>query len=220
MPYTTTRWKELWDRVLKAAGPVWSRRLRKAEPYSTRPGTLYTGKLTLSFPARYPAARRYCKQRVVELEKLLQAETSVRWAVFVRKAKDKPAPEDGLNNCFFKTESTTLHDELRFRSPAEIAIYDELKRRRLLFYPNPAAVFGGKYPTKKEPDFLIFTREGKCGILEAMGATFHTNATKDHERARLFKEFGILCIEFFDAQRCMNDPEGVVEEFLALVAKH
>src|SRR5262245_58895829 len=201
MPYTTTRWKELWDRVLKAAGPVWSRRLSKAEVYSTRPGTIYTGKLTLSFPARYPAAWRYCKQREVELEELLAAETSQQWAVFVRKVKAKPAPEDGLNNCFFQTESIRTHDDLRFRSPAEVAIYDELKKRELLFFPNPAAVFGGKIPKKKrEPDFLIFNDDGKLGILEIIGATYHTstNSTQDHERVRSFKRFGILFIEFFD----------------------
>src|SRR5262245_40986578 len=53
-------------------------------------------------------------------------------------------PKCGLNNCYFKTEETITHDELSFRSKAEIAIYDELKKRRLLFFPNAAAVLGGR----------------------------------------------------------------------------
>ena len=219
MPYTTTRWKEIWEKVLFATDKEWRRKLKKAEARCIRPG-----KLVLRFVASLPASRKYCNDasRVRELEKFLEAETGRAWAVFVQKVKDKPVPEDGLNNCFFKTESTILHEELRFRSPAEVALYDELKKRSLLVYPNPAAVFGGKYPMKKEPDFLVFTKEGKHGILEVNGATYHTsaNSTKDHERARLFKKFGILCIEFFDAQKCINDPASVVDEFLALLAKH
>ncbi|MFL5337713.1 MAG: hypothetical protein ACJ8H8_32220, partial [Geminicoccaceae bacterium] len=110
---------------------------------------------------------------------------------------------------------------LRFRSPAEIAIYEELKTRQLLLFPNPAAVIGGKKPVKKEPDFLIF-QAGKCGILEVMGKGYHTNdnAVKDHERARLFKTFGVLCIEFFDANECERSPAVVVDKFLAILAQH
>jgi hypothetical protein len=126
---------------------------------------------------------------------------------------------EGLNNCFFKTETTIPHDELRFRSPAEISVYDELKRRRLLFFPNAAAVLGGGKPEKREPDFLICNK-GTWGILEVMGETYHTNAVRDHDRARLFKEHGLLCIEFYPAKRCMSDPKGVVDEFLGILTRH
>ena len=78
----------------------------------------------------------------------------------------------GLNDCFFKKERTILHDELRFRSKAEIAIYDELKRRDVLFFPNPGRRPGasaseyGAAVAKREPDFLICYK-GKWGILES-----------------------------------------------------
>jgi hypothetical protein len=123
----------------------------------------------------------------------------------------------GLNNCFFKTETTIEHDELRFRSPAEVAIYDELKKRHLLFFPNAAAVLGGE-GKKREPDFLI-CHKGKWGILEVMGKSYHneTTAVKDHERARLFKNHGIKCIEFYSGARCVNSPSAVVDEFLSLL---
>jgi hypothetical protein len=132
-----------------------------------------------------------------------------------------PADQVGLNSCWFTTDTTVSHDRLRFRSKSEIAIYDELKNRKLLFFPNPAAVIGGATNQKKEPDFLICSA-GNWGILEVMGSYFHTkdNAVKDHDRARLFKDFGILCIEFFDASECSKNPANVVDKFLAILAKH
>jgi hypothetical protein len=217
----------VWKSVLASVGDRWAAQLKKAMPQVRA----FPGTLILRFGKRYPKGQAYCQEpsRVARLEKLLEEMTGVRWEVSVRGIKDEPTPpksptpaytDEGINNCFFKTECTLLHDELRFRSPAEIAIYEELKKQRLLFYPNPAAVFGGKNPTKKEPDFLIFNREGKFGILEVMGATFHTNAGKDHERARLFKQFGILCIEFYDAEQCSKKPAVVIDEFLAILDRH
>src|SRR5205809_5425507 len=126
--------------------------------------------------------------------------------------------EIGLNNSFFTTESTVEYDDLRFRSPAEIAIYRGFKHRDgILYFPNAAAVLGGS-GQKKEPDFLV-CQAGKWGILEVMGDKCHArSAVKDHERARLFKAHGIRCIEFFSASRCEMAPESVVDEFLALLA--
>jgi hypothetical protein len=131
-----------------------------------------------------------------------------------------PTQEIGLNNCFFKTEQTLQHDELRFRSKAEIAIHTELSKRRLLFFPNAAAVLGGERPVKREPDFLVCF-EGRWGILEVMGDSFHNSSTaaKDHERARLFKGHGVLCMEFFSAAECAQDPKAVVDRFLGILSK-
>src|SRR5262249_5291223 len=39
-------------------------------------------------------------------------------------------------------------------------------------------------------------------------------AMRDHDRARLFKEYGLFLIEFYDASRCYNSPEEVVGDFL------
>lgn len=74
---------------------------------------------------------------------------------------------------------------------------------------------------KREPDFLI-CHKGKLGILEVMGEGYHNQSTavKDHDRARLFKKHGILCIEFFDADSCRSFPSVVVDRFLALLEQH
>ena len=134
----------------------------------------------------------------------------------------------GINNCFFKQESTTLHDELRFRSKSEVVIYDELKQRDVLFFPNPAAILGvsaseyGAAVKKKEPDFLICYK-GKWGILEINGDYHHSgiaNTTKDHERARQFQHYGIFFIQAYDGDKCKSDPVGIVDEFLKLLASH
>jgi hypothetical protein len=128
--------------------------------------------------------------------------------------------EWGLNNCFFKTESVLSHDRLSFRSPAEISVYNEFKKRKVMVFPNAAAVLG-ETTEKKEPDFLVCFG-GKWGILEVMGETYHDGSTavKDHGRARRFKEYGLLCVEFFPAKRCLSDPSGVVDEFLAILSRH
>jgi hypothetical protein len=139
----------------------------------------------------------------------------------VPKPAQEAARETGLNQCFFKTEKTILHDELRFRSPAEVAVYEELKTRKILFFPNAAAVLGGAKSEKREPDFLICHR-GTWGVLEVTGETYHTptNAPKDHARARLFQKHGLLCVQFYPAKRCESEPGKVVDEFLEILATY
>jgi hypothetical protein len=141
--------------------------------------------------------------------------------VIVTEEDIPPKTTAGLNNCFFRTESTIDHDDLRFRSGAEVAIYDELCKRSLLFFPNAAAVLcrGLGRKEKREPDFLI-CHKGKWGILEVMGDAYHKNAAKDHERARLFKLAGVLCVEFFSADDCINSPSWVVDKFLSILSQH
>lgn len=132
---------------------------------------------------------------------------------------ESPPEEDEplSNNTMVGTARTYDHDGLRFRSKSEIKIYDELKKRNVLFFANATAVRGGT-SRKLEPDFLI-CNEGRWGILEVMGEQYHPSSTamKDHERARLFKEYGLFMIEFYDASDCYNKPGEVVEKFLNLL---
>ena len=109
------------------------------------------------------------------------------------------------------------HDGLRFRSRAEIHIYDELKKRPILFFANATATLGSKND-KREPDFLI-CQNGNWGILEVMGSEHHPNATHDHARARIFKDFGVMQIEFYDAKECYQEPKRVVDDFLKRLGK-
>lgn len=121
-----------------------------------------------------------------------------------------------LNAGSLVSKAALEHDGLRFRSRAEIHIHDALKCRDVLFFPNAAAVLGGPAKEdKKEPDFLVCLN-GKWGLLEVMGEAFHPSATaiKDHDRARLFKDYGLVVVEFYDASRCYSQPKEVVDDFL------
>jgi hypothetical protein len=134
--------------------------------------------------------------------------------------EEPPDDEQRLSNSASLGSSRSIEwDQLRFRSRSEIEVYEALKKRNVLFFANATAVLGGKNK-KKEPDFLI-CQNGKWGILEVMGDLYHTPTTamQDHDRARLFKDYGVSCIEFYDAKKCYNTPEGVVNDFLDRLSK-
>jgi len=114
-----------------------------------------------------------------------------------------------------------------FRSPSEVEIFNAFKLRDVLCLPNPQVALGGKNMRlepdflevkRLEPDFLV-CQEGKWGILEVMGDDYHKNPAEDHDRARLFKDYGIYFIEFYDAKRCYNAPDEVVDDFLKRLVK-
>jgi len=62
--------------------------------------------------------------------------------------------------------------------------------------------------------------DGKWGIIEVDGETIHTNAARDHERDRLFREYGIREIEHFTAKECTSNPTFVAKKFLDLLRKN
>ena len=131
-----------------------------------------------------------------------------------------PDDEQRLSNSASLVSSGSIeYDGLRFRSRSEIKVYEALKKRSVLFFANATAVLGGK-DVKREPDFLV-CQNGKWGILEVMGEQYHptTTAMRDHDRARLFKDYGLFYIEFYDATKCYNNPEGVVDDFLERLSK-
>lgn len=131
-----------------------------------------------------------------------------------------PDEENSLSNsALLGSKGTLEHDGLRFRSRTEIKVYEALKKRNVLFFANATAVLGSKNE-KREPDFLV-CQNGKWGILEVMGDQYHPSNTamKDHDRARLFKDYGLFYIEFYDATRCYNHPDEVADDFLQRLSK-
>jgi hypothetical protein len=107
---------------------------------------------------------------------------------------------------------------LFFRSPHEIEIAKALSEHKILFLPNCMARFGQERQNK-EADFLVCC-EGKWGIIEVDGETYHSVAAKDHDRDRLFQSHGIRVVQRYTAKRCLDNPKGVVEEFLGLLMKN
>ena len=100
-----------------------------------------------------------------------------------------------------------------FRSESEIKIAKTLDHRGIFFIP-PVRVrlnAGKNSRQSREIDFVI-CHEGKWGVLEVDGP-FHTREA-DHERDGWLEAHGITNIQRFPAQRCFQEPQAVVDEFL------
>jgi hypothetical protein len=128
----------------------------------------------------------------------------------------------GVSNQAVGADSSHLWQGFKFRSASEIKIAGALDRAGLLFFPLPKARVS---PAEKdrlnvEPDFVICD-EGRWGILEVDGAPFHPpqRSAIEHNRDRMFKRHGVVCVERFDSNRCFNEPDKVVEEFRLLMVK-
>jgi hypothetical protein len=110
---------------------------------------------------------------------------------------------------------------LRFRSKTEMKMAQALDRAGVMFWPNCTARLGLSDETRanREGDFLVCDR-GRFGILEVDGEPFHppSRASQDHDRSRAFKQHGVRVVEHYDAGKCWDDPDGVVSEFLGLLA--
>jgi len=104
---------------------------------------------------------------------------------------------------------------MRFQSDVEIKICAAFEKSGVLFFPLPIANCAG---AQKIPDFLVCF-EGKWGVLEVDGESYHTAKSKprEDERDRWFKRHGIRVIEHYAAKVCWNEPEGVINEFLTLL---
>jgi uncharacterized protein YjbI with pentapeptide repeats len=112
-------------------------------------------------------------------------------------------------------------NNLYFRSKTEIKIAEALDRSGVLYYPNcKARLNTHEGRNGRESDFLVFYI-GKWGILEVDGEPWHppSRTVHDHERDRLFKAHGIRIVEHYDATRCWNQPDKVVQEFLEILSQ-
>lgn len=127
----------------------------------------------------------------------------------------------GVSNQASGAENPRFWQGFRFRSATEIKIAEALDRAGVLFFPLPKArVVTDKGHMNVEPDFVI-CQEGRWGILEVDGEPFHppTRSAIEHDRDRLFRRHGVVCVERFDAKRCYENPDKTVEEFLLLMVK-
>lgn len=127
----------------------------------------------------------------------------------------------GVSNQASGAETARMWQGFRFRSATEIKIAEALDRAGVLFFPLPKArVVTPNGHMNVEPDFVI-CQEGRWGILEVDGEPFHppTRSAIEHDRDRLFRLHGVVCVERFDAKRCYENPDKTVEDFLLLMVK-
>ncbi|MBD2182641.1 hypothetical protein H6S82_20060 [Planktothrix sp. FACHB-1355] len=106
-------------------------------------------------------------------------------------------------------------NDLHFYYEEQIKIAEALDRANILFFPNPKArLTTPEGRQNQEPNFLIF-HQGKWGILELS----HPDQPKAEERDRLFEIHGIRIIQYFDFNRCSQEPDRVVQEFLDILSQ-
>lgn len=117
-------------------------------------------------------------------------------------------------------EQMLTYHELKFASASEIRIAQELERRGVLFFPLAVGVVsetGVGYKDRREVDFLV-CQDGAFGVLEV---SYHPNRyEQDSEKNAWIKRHGVLCVEHYSAERCYNQSSDVVNEFLAVLARH
>jgi very-short-patch-repair endonuclease len=115
-----------------------------------------------------------------------------------------------------------MYTGMKFNSPPEVEIAKALERKGIMYLANCLVRVGtSNNRSSIYPDFLIF-HNNKIGWLEVDGQTYHTprNATQDHARSRAVEiHGGIDYFTRYDANKCRNDPDGVVEEFLKILNK-
>ncbi len=100
-----------------------------------------------------------------------------------------------------------------FRSQSEVKIAKTLDHRGIFFIP-PTRVrlsTGKDGRQSRELDFVI-CHEGKWGVLEVDGP-FHDRRL-DAERDRWLRGHGIGIVQRFEAARCYQTPQAVIDEFL------
>lgn len=119
----------------------------------------------------------------------------------------------------FQREDIILWKGLRFRSAAQVKIAEALDRTGILFIPNSQMRLttpDGRQ--NQEANFLIFN-QGKLGILEIDSETSPQDNSSDEIRTISFKASGIHLVKGYDANKCSEEPDLVVQEFLDILSQ-
>lgn len=127
----------------------------------------------------------------------------------------------GVHNQAAGAKNSRTWQNLNFRSQSEIKIAVALDKTTALFLPNCKVRLNiASSRENREADFLI-CMDGRWGILEVDGEPFHppSRTVADHERDRLFRAHGIKVVEHYDATRCYNSPDEVVQDFFSILSK-
>jgi hypothetical protein len=105
-----------------------------------------------------------------------------------------------------------------FHFDAQVKIAEILDRTSTLFIPNSQlrlATPAGRQ--NQQADFLIF-HQNKLGILKIDRESSHPNATED-QMCGLFRDSGITIVKHYDATRCSEQPDLVVQQFLEILSQ-
>lgn len=118
-------------------------------------------------------------------------------------------------------EHVVLWNNLRFRSVTEAKIAEALDRAAAAFWPNCRSRVGsGKHRRNIEADFLVL-QDGRFGVLEIDGEPWHPpeRRAEEQQRDRLWNRHGVKVVQHYDAKRAYAQPDGVVADFLGILAR-
>ncbi len=131
----------------------------------------------------------------------------------INLSQRQPTRETAARRSELDTYRELLWKNLIFRSNSEIKIAKTLDHRDIFFIPpGRVRMSAGKGERQsRELDFVI-CYEGKWGVLEVDGP-YHV-AKLDAERDKLLRSHGIRNIQRFPSERCYNDPNSVIDDFI------
>ena len=114
-------------------------------------------------------------------------------------------------------EAPYVWEGLRFWSKTEIEIAKALDRKKLFFVPPCMVRFGARqYNPNIEIDFLV-CYQNKWGIIHVDGPHHYASVQRvitDRDQDYLLDNYGIKRIYRQSAQRCFQEPDKVVNDFL------
>jgi hypothetical protein len=180
--------------------------------------------------------KRYLRRGKVNLQRNLTIEVNLTGANLsganlsgarlfanLNEADYGQADLDKIINADGKTELSDSENEVnwngfRFHSDAQVKIAEILDRTSTLFIPNSQLRLATPEGRQNlEADFLIF-HQNKLGMLKIDTESSHQNATED-EMCGLSVDSGISLVKHYDATRCSEQPDLVVQEFLEILSQ-
>jgi Protein of unknown function (DUF559) len=135
------------------------------------------------------------------------------------------APIDPISSDNEKGRYSKEWGGLYLRSEAELRVAEALDKTGILFFANARGRVGlqetiisnGQLTGRVEADFLVFY-QGKCIVLEVDGVHHSegSQVVRDYARDRVLLRSGVPTVRF-TAKDCMNRPDEVVAEAMAIL---
>jgi uncharacterized protein YjbI with pentapeptide repeats len=180
--------------------------------------------------------KRYLRRSQVNLQRNLTIEVNLSGANLsganlsgarlfanLNEADYGQADLDKTINADSETELSDSEDEIDwngfcFHSDAQVKIAEILDRTSTLFIPNSQLRLTTPEGRQNlQADFMIF-HQNKLGMLKIDSESSHQNATED-EMCGLSVDSGICLVKHYDATRCSEQPDVVVQEFLEILSQ-
>src|SRR6476661_7221228 len=180
--------------------------------------------------------KRYLRKSQVNLQRNLTIEVNLSGANLsganlsgarlfanLNEADYGQADLDKTINADSETELSDSENEIDwngfcFHSDAQVKIAEILDRTSTLFIPNSQLRLTTPEGRQNlQADFMIF-HQNKLGMLKIESESSHQNATED-EMCGLSVDSGICLVKHYDATRCSEQPDVVVQEFLEILSQ-